>query len=147
MSNLTAPRPQANPGRKPLSPVNVTSRIISCPSAGFADLFRGCAILEVESEGRLESYWITLHISPDGHIAGLRLQKFATGEKYDLPADLDGCDCPEAISRSEQPGGCKHQQALRLALVSVARDNAPPRRRPDRETERNDSTGPGPAAA
>jgi hypothetical protein len=147
MSNLTAPRPQVNPDCKPLAPVNVTGRIITCPSAEFADLFRGCAILEIESEGRIESYWTTLHISPDGHIAGLRLQKFATGEKYDLPADLDGCDCPDAIYRSEQPSGCKHQQALRQALVSVARDNAPPQRRPGRKTERDDITGPGPEAA
>jgi hypothetical protein len=127
--------------------VQVDGRFITCPSAGFADLFRGCAILEIESEDRLESYWATLHISPDGHIAGLRLQKFATGEKYDLPADLDGCDCPDAIERSEQPGGCEHQQALRQALVNVARDSAPPPRRPDRKTERDGITGPGPEAA
>jgi hypothetical protein len=127
--------------------VQVAGRLITGLGDDLADLFRGCAVLEIESEGRLESYWITLHISPDGHIAGLQLQKFATGEKYDLPADLDGCDCPDAICRSEQPGGCKHQQALRQVLVNVARDNAPPRRRPDRKTGRDGITGPGPEAA
>jgi hypothetical protein len=146
MSSLTAPRPQVNPGRKPLAPVNVTGRIITGLGAGLADLFRGCAVLEIESDGRLESYWATLHISPDGHIAGVRLQKFATGEKYDLPADLDGCDCADAIHRSEWTGGCKHQHALRQALVSVARDNAPPRRL-DRKTGRGDITGPAHEAA
>jgi hypothetical protein len=130
-----------------LEPVQVAGRLITGPGAGLADLFRGCAVLEIESEGRLEPYWTTLRISPDGHIAGLRLQRIATGEKYDLPADLDGCDCPDAIYRSAQPGGCEHQQALREALVNVARDTAPPRRRPDRETGRDDITGTGPEAA
>jgi hypothetical protein len=34
-------------------------------------------------------------------------------EHYDLPKTLNSCDCPDAIYRSERPGGCKHQAALR----------------------------------
>jgi hypothetical protein len=103
MSSLAASRPTVKPNcsRKSLAPVVVTGRFVTGLERALPDPFGGAAILEIESEGRLESYWATLHISLDGHIAGLRLQKFATGEKYDLPADLDGCDCPDSIYRSE----------------------------------------------
>jgi hypothetical protein len=117
MSTVTATR-------APLQPVVVVGRIITGQGMVMHDMFHGAAILEIESEGRLESYWLTLHVSDDGHIAGVRLQKFATGEKYDLPADLDGCDCPDGTYRSERPGGCRHQQALRQALVAVAKEHA-----------------------
>jgi hypothetical protein len=110
------------------------------------DLFGGYAILELASDGRSDSYWVTLRIDPEGHIAGLRLQKFGTGARYDLPASLDSCDCPDGVHRPERPGGCKHQQALRMALANLVRDNARPRHEPDRKTERDELTGPGPDA-
>ena len=143
MSSLTAPRPQVNPTRprKPLEPVAVVGRLLTGHGTRLPELFEGNAILEVESEGKLESYWTGLLIDPaDGHISGVKLQKFATGEKYNLPAALDDCDFADATFR---PSGCKHQQTLRQALVAVAAGlkTAPPSR-PGRRVERDDATGP-----
>src|SRR5690349_11118793 len=42
---------------------------------------------------------------------GHRLLK-EDGSMYDLPADLSGCDCPDATFHPERPGGCKHRGAL-----------------------------------
>jgi hypothetical protein len=117
--------PTASAARPPLQPVAVTGRLLAGGGQVMHDLFHGHSILEIESQGRLESYWLTLNVSPDGHIAGLRLQRFASGEKYDLPADLDSCDCPDALFRPERPGGCRHQQALGQALVAVAKEARP----------------------
>jgi hypothetical protein len=118
--------------------VQVKGRILAGSGQVTHDMFHGHAILEIESEGRLESYWLTLNVSPDGHIAGLRLQRFATGQRYDLPADLDDCTCGDRNYRPERPGGCRHMVALREALVNVAKDNPPPRpvsRRVERDAE------------
>ena len=76
---------------------------------------------------------------------GDKLQKFATGEQYTLPATLDDCECGDATWRSERPGGCKHQQALRQALVAVAAEKAKPHQRPPHRVERDEQTQP-PAA-
>jgi hypothetical protein len=140
MGTVTAPAAPTNP--KPLEPVAVTGRILAGHGQVMHDMFHGHSILEIESEGRLESYWLTLIISPDARIAGVRLQRFAEGQVYDLPASLDDCTCPDATYRPERPGGCRHQQALRMALIRVAEDNARPRPKPDRKTERDDLTGP-----
>lgn len=53
----------------------------------------------------------------DGILLGYRLNK-ADGTAYDLPADLSGCDCPDATYR-ERPGGCKHRRSLRAALAAL----------------------------
>jgi hypothetical protein len=50
---------------------------------------------------------------------GYRLLK-ADGAMYDLPADLSGCDCPDATYHPERPGGCKHAAAVRAALAALA---------------------------
>src|SRR5262245_59451427 len=39
---------------------------------------------------------------------------------YDLPADLSGCDCPDAVWCPDREGGCKHRKAL-LALQAAGR--------------------------
>jgi hypothetical protein len=112
-----------------LPPVSVTGRLITGKGTALHDLFHSCAILEVASEGKAESYWVTLHIDPEGHVAGLRVQKFATGQRYDLPADLSSCECPHFLYRGDRlPDGCKHMVALRQALVNVVKDNPPPYR-------------------
>jgi hypothetical protein len=55
----------------------------------------------------------------DGQVrVGYRLLK-ADGTMYDLPADLSGCDCPDATYHPERPGGCKHGAALRAALATL----------------------------
>jgi hypothetical protein len=141
MSSLATPSPAVKPDRAPPSPVVVAGRILAGKGQVMHDLFHGHAILEIESEGRLESYWLTLNVSPDGHIAGLRLQKFATGQRYDLPADLDGCDCPDQTFRPERLGGCRHMVALRAALTNIAKDNPPPKSVSHR-VERDEPTQP-----
>jgi hypothetical protein len=42
------------------------------------------------------------------------------GTAYDLPADLSGCDCPDATYHPERPGGCRHQRALAAGLKALA---------------------------
>jgi hypothetical protein len=60
---------------------------------------------------------IALH---DGRgLLGYQLKK-ADGTHYDLPADLSGCDCPDATYHPERPGGCKHRKALAAALKALA---------------------------
>ena len=143
MQSVTAPRPRVKSARKPLAPVQVTGSLITGLGTGLADLFDGCAILEIDDARELTSYWCSASTDVEGRITGLHIQKFATGEKYDLPATLDDCDCPDAIYRSHRPGGCRHQVALRQALVSVVRDNAPaPLPRPDRKSQRDEQAVP-----
>src|SRR5262249_28033240 len=36
---------------------------------------------------------------------------------YHRPADLSGCDCPDATFRPDRPGGCKHRRALAVLLA------------------------------
>jgi hypothetical protein len=51
---------------------------------------------------------------------GYRLKK-ATGEVYDLAADLSSRDCPDQTFHPERPdGGCKHRKALAAALKALA---------------------------
>jgi hypothetical protein len=108
--------------RRPLQPVVVVGRIITGLDTAAHDLLHGHAILEIESTGRLESYWTTLHMdAAEGCILGVRLQRFASGERYDLPASLDACDCADGTYRGGRAGGCRHQQALRQALPTVPR--------------------------
>jgi hypothetical protein len=60
-----------------------------------------------------------------GRVTGFELSKFGTDQRYDLPADLSSCDCPDHVYREERPGGCRHMQALRQALVAVASSVTP----------------------
>ena len=39
--------------------------------------------------------------------------------EYQLPTDLGGCDCPDAVYRAHRPGGCKHRRALAVALAAL----------------------------
>jgi hypothetical protein len=127
------------------APVNVIGRIITGRGRTLADLFQGIAILEIEGEGRLDSYWVSLHLDPsDGAILGVRLQKFGEGTTYDLPHDLSSCECPDHQYRQRE---CKHMSALRQALTAAVRDNALPRQRPPRRVERDEATMPAPHSA
>ena len=78
------------------------------------------AILEIADDANETAYWCGAR-AEHGVITSLYLQKFGTGEKYDLPATLDSCDCADATYRPERPDGCRHQVALRQALVNVAK--------------------------
>lgn len=140
MSSLPAPRPD----RKPLEPVAAVGHLVTGRGQRLPELIEGNAILEIETEGQMESYWCGLILDPtDGHISGVKLQKFATGEKYNLPVTLDDCNCPEATNWPERPLGCRHQVALRQALLAVANGlKTAPLGRPYDRVDRDDTTPP-----
>jgi hypothetical protein len=127
MSSLTAPRPSVNPitparrERKPLLPVQVTARLVG--GATRQDLIDGAAVLSISTGDDTDldemAYWLTALYDGD-RCAGFRLIKFGTGDVYDVPRSLDACTCADATYRPERPGGCKHQQALRLVLPALA---------------------------
>jgi hypothetical protein len=128
MSSLASALRPVKPS-KPLQPVHVLGRLITGLGTGLADLFDGCAILEIDDGKELTSYWCLARAesAEGGQIVSLHLQKFGSTEKYDLPASLDSCDCADGTYRGERPGGCRHQVALRQALVRAVRDNPAPR--------------------
>ena len=101
--------------RKPLSPVNVVGRFLG--GADDEDLLIGAAVLESEDSKDLMSYWCQAN-TEHGNIVGWSLRRFGFAEVYDLPASLNACDCPDGIYKSERPGGCRHQVALRQALAA-----------------------------
>ncbi len=109
--------------RKPLLPVQVEGRFVGGATA--QDLIDGAAVLAIVHGDHTDrdemAYWCQA-ILDAGRLVAFRLSKFVTGEQYDLPADLSGCDCPDGIYRSERPGGCRHQAALRQALPTVQPD-------------------------
>ena len=124
MPILRSPSASAKPSHKPLSPVSVVARFVG--GATRQDVLDGAAVLSIttgDDTDRDESaYWCLALFSPDGQTClGFRLTKFGTGEVYDLPRDLGGCDCPDRTYRPERPGGCRHTAALRQALPTVAR--------------------------
>jgi SWIM zinc finger len=110
MSSLTAPAAPVKPNRSPLPPVQATGR-----GVGLADLFNDCAILEIDANGEETPYWCGA-ITDGGKIVGVRLQKFTTGEKYQVTFDGERweCDCPDCTYRQRQ---CKHIAALHDALT------------------------------
>lgn len=147
MTSLASPRPHVNANRKPPQPIAAAGRLLTGHGERLPELFQGNAILEIETAHEMESYWCGLIIDPaGGHIAGVKLQKFATGERYNLPATLDDCDCPDAIYRPDRVDGCKHQVALRQALLAVAGGlKSAPLSRARQRVERDEITQPPPA--
>ncbi len=111
---------------KPLLPVEVQGRFIG--GATPQDLIDGAAVLAIvhgdDTDRNEMAYWCQAVLDA-GRVVAFRLREFATGEQYDLPADLSACDCPDRIYRSERPGGCRHQVALRQALATVQAEATP----------------------
>jgi hypothetical protein len=104
---------------RPLSPVEVSATL----EATIADLIAGHAVLSIArgdpTDRDVRLYWVKAHLDAEGRITGFELSVFGTDLRYDLPADLSSCDCPDHVYREERPGGCRHMQALRQALVAV----------------------------
>jgi hypothetical protein len=121
-----AARGNPNRPRKPLSPVSVTARFVG--GATRQDVLDGAAVLSIlsgDDTDRDESaYWVRAIFEADV-CTGFRLTKFGTGEVYDLPRNLAGCDCPDHTYKPERPGGCKHMVALKQALPTVSKPQAP----------------------
>jgi hypothetical protein len=93
------------------------------------DILDGAAVLSItagdDSDRDETAYWC-LAVFQGERCTGFRLTKFGTGEVYDLPRDLSGCDCPDQTYRPERPGGCKHMAALRQALPTVSNATSAP---------------------
>jgi hypothetical protein len=111
--------------RKPLLPVNVTSHFE--PGVMPHDLLHGHAILTVTDTNKPEAereafYWATALLS-DGRIVALDLQKFGRklGEDHHrVTLEPLSCDCEDATWRPGRPGGCRHVNAVRQALLELA---------------------------
>ncbi len=123
MSSLTVPLAPGKPlrPRKPLEPVSVTGRLIG--GATRQDVLDGSAVLSIVSGDPTDTdeaaYWLKA-LFQGAVCTGFRLTKFGTGEVYDLPRDLSGCDCPDRTYRPERAGGCRHMAALRQVLPTVS---------------------------
>src|SRR5262245_5484631 len=76
------------------------------------DVYEGTAALAIlDDRGRQTEY----RVSANGLWLLTRLDD---GTTYSLPRDLSACSCPDATYRPLRPGGCKHQVALRAALLN-----------------------------
>jgi hypothetical protein len=96
-------RPPAVP--KPLQPVSLLR--VTC-EAGIADLIAGHAVQAITTGDETDSdtcvYWLKADADArTGKIVSFELTTFATGLKYQLPADLSLCSCPDGIYREERP--------------------------------------------
>jgi len=91
-------------------------------------LLSGSAILEIRDARGEALYWVEARL--DGRrIVGATLQKFATGDHHYVHLDgrdAPSCSCEDATYRPDRPGGCRHVNALRMALVELAQRPAPP---------------------
>jgi hypothetical protein len=118
MANLPSRSPSAQ--RNPIPPVQLLR--VTC-EAGIPDLIAGHAVLVIsvgdETDSNTTCYWLRADVDHAGHIISCQLTKFASGERYNLPADLSDCDCADHTCREERPLGCKHMRALREALLQV----------------------------
>jgi hypothetical protein len=121
MSTVAAPRPPPNPirSRKPLQRVAVTGKC----EASISELIQGVAVLTIVNGEHTNldvlGYWCKAVLDRDGKINSFELTKFGSGVRYELPADLSDCDCPDHTYREERPGGCRHMQAMRQALLAM----------------------------
>jgi hypothetical protein len=126
MSSLTAPAAPVN-GNPPntLPPVVVLGIFSECVTPD--QLFSGSAILEIRDAQGEALYWAEARLD-GGRIVGATLQKFADGDRHYV--HLDGptaprCTCEDATYRPDRPGGCRHVNALRMALVELAQRAGP----------------------
>jgi len=108
--------------RKPAPAKHGTCRWVGGNDRAREALLSGLAAeLAVRLAGQDEwtAYLLEPRLAPAG-LAGWRLVRYDEGgyAAYDLPADLSGCDCPDARHRARQ-GGCKHRRACRAALTRI----------------------------
>ena len=122
--NATTPHPRRQ--RKPLTPVSVTAHFVGVASR--QDVLDGAAVVSITDAGTTDeqAYWCEALVLDGEKCVGFRLRKFGSAEVYDVPRALDSCTCADATYRPERPGGCRHQQALRQALPTVAKEVTPP---------------------
>lgn len=106
----TAPRQH-----KPLEPISGTVKLLE-PVGAVNDRTGKILIVAQTKRGPVTS---ECYLEYTG--MGYRLVGWDTEEGkvkvYDLPLTLDSCDCPDGLYRSERPGGCKHQKAIRKLIA------------------------------
>jgi hypothetical protein len=115
--------------RKPLQPVVVLGFFSG--GARISEICEGSAVLVIRAGDHTDAdeqpYWCEAFFDGAGRVESFHLVKFGSGEKYNLPADLSSCDCPDHTFREERRGGCKHMAALRQALtILTGRPDAAP---------------------
>jgi hypothetical protein len=119
MSNVPTSRPSPTQQPKPLLPVEVVGRFMG--GATPAEIAAGAAVLAIShgdaTDMDVRLYWVA-SVFDGARLVGFKLAKFGTADAYQLPATLDACDCGDGVYRSERPGGCRHQQALRQAITA-----------------------------
>jgi hypothetical protein len=104
-------RPQGR-GEGPPPAVTITAEFIG--EVTKQDLLDNAAVLSVRRGDDDEClYWCRL--LPEG---GFRLTRFGSTDSYDVSSSLKSCTCPDHQFRP-RPDGCKHQTALRQALLKV----------------------------
>jgi hypothetical protein len=105
--------------RKAPRPVQVKGRFVGLASR--QDVIDGSAVLSITDErtGLESAYWVQIK-AVDGQYTEYQLQKLGSTDTYTLPRNLAACDCPDKqfVAR---PGGCRHQVAMRQALLAVPR--------------------------
>jgi hypothetical protein len=121
ISPCAPPRAKTTRQRKPLEPIQVQAHFVG--GAARRDILDGSAVLCIVSGDDTDrdetAYWLIALYEGD-RCTGFRLTEFGTGDVYDVPRSLDSCTCGDATYRPDRPGGCRHQQALRQALPTVA---------------------------
>lgn len=103
--------------RKPLGPAHGTCRWVLQPAGrrpGILALGGLTYLFEVLRHGGTP---YGFRLSREGDEAAAELA-------YQLPADLSGCDCPDAVYRAARPGGCKHRRSLAVALAALGTERA-----------------------
>jgi hypothetical protein len=108
MATVTDPR-NPNKTRKATRPAAGTCRWLTEPNAQHEG-----GVLAINGT----VYEVLPLFDGEAHV-GYRLLK-TDGAMYDLPADLSGCDCPDATFHPERPNGCKHRAALQAALKALS---------------------------
>src|SRR5581483_11499362 len=109
-------------------PMSVTAYLVG--GASREDVLHGAAVISITDNitGDEQAYWLEAlfqHPTDGGKCVGFRLRKFGSAEVYDVPRALDSCTCADATFRPDRPLGCRHQVALRMALVTVAEGTHP----------------------
>jgi hypothetical protein len=125
-SVVTLPLPvKINQPRGPLMPVSVVG--VFAEGVTPDQLLTGSAILEIRDAQGEALYWAEARLD-GGRMVGATLQKFATGDRHYVHLDgptAPSCTCEDATYRPDRPGGCRHVNALRMALVELAQRAGP----------------------
>jgi hypothetical protein len=103
-------------------PVHVTGRF----SEGVTpdQLPQGSAILEIPDAKGEAFYWCEA-VGRHGRILGVWLQKCGDGTRHYVHLDTaPHCTCADASYRPQRPGGCRHLNAVRQAMVELAKRTA-----------------------